>query len=149
MRTIVAAAAMLIAAGTGAHAQTNPSELKWGPAPPAFPAGAEMAVLSGDPGKTGPFAVRLRIPPGFKVPAHSHPTDEFVTIISGEISLGMGDKLDQTKGKKLEAGGFAEAKAGMNHYVWTGAGAVVQVNSVGPFEMTYANPADDPRKAAK
>ena len=147
MRTIVAAAAMLIAAGTGAQAQTNSSELKWGPAPPAFPAGAEMAVLSGDPGKAGPFAVRIRVPAGFKVPAHSHPTDEFVTVISGEISLGMGDKLDQANGKKLDAGGFAEAKAGMNHYVWTGSGAVVQVNSEGPFEMIYANPADDPRKA--
>lgn len=146
MRTIVAAAAMLIAAATGAQAQMNSSEIQWGPAPPAFPAGAEMAVLSGDPGKAGPFAVRLRVPAGFKVPAHSHPTDEFVTVISGEISLGMGDKLDPAMGKKLEAGGFAQAKAGMNHYVWTGAGAVVQVNGDGPFDMTYANPADDPRK---
>lgn len=147
MRTIGIAAAVLIVATTGALAQTNPSELKWGPAPPAFPAGAEMAVLSGDPGKAGPFAVRLRVPAGFKVPAHSHPTDEFVTVISGEVSLGMGDKLDQAKGKRLEAGGFAEAKAGMNHYVWTRSGAIVQVNSEGPFEMTYADPADDPRKA--
>lgn len=147
MRTIGIAAAVLIVATTGALAQTNPSELKWGPAPPAFPAGAEMAVLSGDPGKAGPFAVRLRVPAGFKVPAHSHPTDEFVTVISGEISLGMGDKLDQAKGKRLEPGGFAEAKAGMNHYVWTGSGAIVQVNSEGPFEMTYADPADDPRNA--
>ena len=146
MRTIVAAA-LLVAAATGAQAQMNASELKWGSAPLAFPAGAEMAVLSGDPGKAGPFAVRLRVPAGFKVPAHSHPTDEFVTVISGEISLGMGDKLDPAQGKKLEAGGFAQAPAGMNHYVWTGSGAVVQVNGNGPFEMTYANPADDPRKA--
>lgn len=149
MRSIVLASALLIAGGTGASAQMNASELKWGPAPAAFPAGAQMAVLAGDPTKEGPFAIRFRMPAGFKVPPHSHPKDELVTVISGELSLGMGDKLDETKGKKLVAGGFAQAPAGMNHYVWTKSGAVVQVNAVGPFGMSYAEPANDPRKPGR
>lgn len=108
-----------------------------------------MAVLSGDPAKQGIFAVRLKMPAGYKIPAHSHPTDEFVTVISGDLSLGMGDKLDPAKGAALQAGGFANAPAGMNHYAWSKAGAVVQIIAQGPFGMTYVNPADDPRIAGK
>ena len=129
-----------------AHAQMNSSELKWGPAPGIFPAHAEMAVLSGDPGKAGTFVVRLKMPAGYKVPAHHHPTDEYVTVISGDFSLGMGDKLDEAKSASLTAGGFAKAPAGMNHYAWTKSGAVVQIAADGPFSMTYASPADDPTR---
>jgi quercetin dioxygenase-like cupin family protein len=127
-----------------AQAQMNSADLKWGPAPPVFPAGAEMAVLSGDPGKAGTFVIRLKIPAGYKIPAHHHPTDEYLTVISGDFSLGMGDKLDETKSADLTAGSFAEAPAQMNHFAWTKSGAVVQVWADGPFAMTYVNPADDP-----
>ena len=109
-----------------------------------FPAGAQMAVLSGDPGKAGTFVIRLMIPAGYKIPAHHHPTDEYLTVISGDFSLGMGDKLDETKSADLTAGGFAEAPAQMKHFAWTKSGAVVQVSADGPFAMTYLNPADDP-----
>jgi quercetin dioxygenase-like cupin family protein len=127
-----------------AQAQVNASDLKWGPAPPVFPAGAQMAVLSGDPGKAGTFVIRLKMPAGYKIPAHHHPTDEYVTVISGDFSLGMGDKLDAAKSAHLMAGGFAEAPAQMNHFAWTKNGTVAQVSAEGPFAMTYVNPADDP-----
>ena len=127
-----------------AQAQVNSADPKWGPAPPVLPAGAQMAVLSGDPGKVGTFVVRLKMPPGYKIPAHHHPTDEYLTVISGDVSLGMGDKLDETKSADLTAGGFAEAPAQMNHFASTKSGAVVQVLADGPFAMTYVNPADDP-----
>jgi len=130
-------------AGT-AQAQVNANDLKWGSAPPVFPAGAKMAVLAGDPGKAGPFVVRLKLPASYNVPAHNHPTDEYVTVISGDFSLGMGDKLDKTKSAHLKPGGFAEAPAQMNHFAWTKSGAVVQISAEGPFGMTYVNPADDP-----
>jgi len=149
LRTIVLAAGSLLIATSGASAQVNPSDLKWGAAPPAFPAGAQMAVLSGDPAKPGIFAVRLKMPAGYKIPAHNHPTDEFVTVISGDFSLGMGDKLDATRAAALQAGGFAAAPAGMNHYALSTSGAIVQIIAQGPFAMTYVNPADDPRRAAK
>ena len=137
---------VVLAWAAPAQAQVNSSGLKWGPAPPVFPAGAQMAVLSGDPGKAGMFVVRLKMPPGYKIPAHHHPTDEYLTVISGDFSLGMGDKLDEPKSAHLTAGGFAEAPAQMNHFAWTKSGAVVQVWADGPFAMTYVNPAGDPAR---
>ena len=127
-----------------AQAQMNSADLNWGPAPPVFPAGADMAVLSGDPSKSGTFVIRVKMPAGYKIPAHHHPTDEYVTVISGDFSLGIGDKLDETKSAYLTAGGFAMAPAQMNHFAWTKSGAVVQISADGPFTMTYVNPADEP-----
>jgi hypothetical protein len=129
-----------------ANAQVNSTDLKWGAAPPVFPTGAQMAVLAGDPSKPGTFVVRLKMPAGYKVPAHHHPTDEYVTVISGDFSLGMGDKFDETKSAHLIAGGFAEAPARMNHFAWTKSGAVVQISADGPFAMTYVNYIDDPTR---
>ena len=127
-------------------AQVNSGDLKWGPAPAVFPAGAQMAVLSGDPTKAGVFVIRLKVPAGYKIPAHHHPTDEYVTVISGDLSLGMGDKLDPAKAAKLAPGGFAMAGAKMNHFAFSTDGAVVQVSAEGPFQLTYVNPADDPTR---
>jgi quercetin dioxygenase-like cupin family protein len=135
----------LLTAGA-AGAQVNTTDLKWGPAPAVFPKGAQMAVLHGDPTKAGLFVIRLKIPAGYKIPAHNHPTDEIVTVISGDMSLGMGDKLNMAKSAHLRAGGFAVAPAHMNHYAWSKAGGVVQVGAQGPFGMTYVNPADDPTR---
>ena len=124
----------------------NASGLKWGPAPPVLPKGAQMAVVSGDPSKDGLYVVRLKMPAGYKIPAHNHPTSEYVTVLSGAFDIGMGDKLDPKKGVALGAGGFAEAPAKMNHYAWTTRASIIQVHGQGPFMITYVNPADDPRK---
>ena len=72
------------------HVMTTPNDAKWGPAPPMLPAGAQIAVLSGDPSKAAPYAVRLKFPANYAIPAHSHPGDENVTVTSGELSIGMG-----------------------------------------------------------
>ena len=80
----------MLALAAPAQAQMNLADLKWGPAPPVFPAGAQMAVLSGDPGKAGSFVIRLMMPAGYKIAAHHHPTDEYVTVISGDFFLGHG-----------------------------------------------------------
>ncbi len=121
-----------------AAAQVNTGDLKWGPAPAVFPAGAQMSVLSGDPTKAGLFVLRLKMPAGYKIPAHQHPSDEYVTVISGDLSLAMS--------AKLAPGGFAVAGAKMNHFAFSNGGAVVQVSAEGPFGMTYVNPADDPTR---
>jgi len=144
MQKFVLGACLAALAAFSAHAQMNADNLKWGPAPAVLPKGAEMAVLSGDPGKAGLFTVRLKVPAGYAIAAHHHPTSEYVTIISGDFGLGMGDKLDKAKGMVLHAGGFAEAPAGMNHFAWAETDAVVQVHAEGPFVLTYVNPADDP-----
>ena len=140
----IAGSAVLSAADMPAPLQ--PEEIKWGAAPPVLPAGAELAVLAGDPGKPGPVTLRLKMPAGYKIPAHWHPTDERVTVISGTLGLGMGDALDKKASKLLKPGGYAIAPANMNHYAWTKSGAVVQIDMMGPFAITYVNAADDPSK---
>lgn len=128
------------------HVMTPIAETKWGPAPPALPPGAQMTVLSGDPGKTAPFAVRLKFPANYAVPAHSHPGDENVTVTSGELFLGMGNKLDKTAGTALPTGGYALMPAGMNHFAFTKSETTIVLFGIGPIGFTYVNPADDPRK---
>lgn len=127
----------------------TPKEVVWGPGPPFLPAGAKLAVLEGDPGKPEEFTLRLALPDGYKIPAHSHPTTENVTVVSGEFHAGMGDKLDAAKGLILPSGSFASLPAKMNHYAWAKGRTVVQVHGTGPFAITYVNPADDPRNAKK
>lgn len=131
------------------HVVLNPPDLKWGDAPPIFPPGAKMAVLQGDPGKPGVYTVRLKAGDGYKVPAHWHPTAENVTVISGVFNVGAGDKLDQSKTTALGPGGFASMPAKMHHYAWFKGETEVQVHGLGPFQLTYVNPKDDPTKASK
>ena len=133
-------------APASATASKSP-ELNWGPAPAVFPAGAQMAVLQGDPGSTNLFTVRLRFPNGYRLPAHTHPTDEHVTVISGTFHVGMGATFDPKSMMALHAGGFVTAPANHAHYASAQGQTEVQVHAMGPFSMTYANPADDPRNA--
>jgi quercetin dioxygenase-like cupin family protein len=148
LKSILALSALLLLP-LGATAQDMPKpvdadDIEWRDAPPILPAGAEMAVIAGDPSKEGPFVVRLKLPENYKIPAHRHPMTEYVTVLSGRFSVGMGDKLDTDNGERLGRGGFIEIPPNMNHYAWTGRGAVIQVHGQGPIAMTYVNPADDP-----
>ena len=144
MLRVLASTVVALAVVSSAEAQVNSSDLKWGPALAVFPAGAQMSVLSGDPSKAGMFVLRLKAPAGYMIPAHHHSTDEYVTVITGDLHLGMGDKLDKSKSALLSADGFAMAPAHMNHFAWTEGGAVVQVQAMGPFQVEYVNPKDDP-----
>ncbi len=124
------------------------SKLTWGAAPPAFPAGAKMAVVKGDPGKAEMFTVALSFPDGYKIPPHFHPTDEAVTVKEGTFLVGMGDTLDVSKTNAMKAGDSGKVPAEHHHYAVTRGETTVQVTAMGPFAMTYVNPADDPRKTA-
>ena len=128
------------------HVSLSADQLKWGAAPPAFPKGAQIAVLSGDPSKEGLYVIRLKAPAGYKVAPHSHPFDEHVTVISGSFIIEMGDKIDEKKGTALKPGGFAKVSKGMVHYAMFPEETVVQIHGQGPQALTYVNPADDPRK---
>jgi quercetin dioxygenase-like cupin family protein len=145
--TLILAAMLLTGAAARADEMpANANDLKWGPAPAVFPPGAQIAVVSGDPFKDGLYVVRLKMPARYRIPAHNHPTTEYVTVISGNFHLGMGDKLDTNRGIELRAGGFGEAPPKMNHFAWTTSDTIVQVHGQGPFAITYVNPADDPSK---
>lgn len=126
----------------------TPDKLQWGPAPAVFPPGAQMAVLAGDPGKAGPFTVRLKAPDGYRVMPHWHPTAENVTVLSGEFRVGMGDKFDETSLTTLPAQSLAVMPPHHNHYAMAKGETVVQVSAMGPFKLTYVNPADDPSKGS-
>jgi quercetin dioxygenase-like cupin family protein len=127
------------------HVAQTPAETKWGPAPPALPPGAEMAVLSGDPGKPAPYSVRVKFPANYAIPAHSHPTDENIVVASGTLFIAMGDKLNKTAGKGLAVGSYALMPANMNHFAYTTAPTTIVLYGQGPVEFKYVNPADDPR----
>jgi len=131
-----------------AHVMMTSAQMVWGAAPPALPMGAKMVVVSGDPGQAVPFTIRAKFPPGYKIAAHWHPTDEHVTVIAGVLSLGTGDAYDAKALHALPAGSFAIMPAEMRHFAYTKAGATIQVHGMGPFVLNYVNPADDPRNAA-
>jgi quercetin dioxygenase-like cupin family protein len=136
-------------AATSEHVMFAAADLKWSDGPAALPAGAKIAVLSGDPKATGLFTVRLKFPTGFKVPPHTHPTAEHVTVISGTLAMGKGPKFDETVAHEMNAGAFSVMPAGTEHFAVCKAECIVQVHAQGPFEVKYVNPADDPRQAKK
>jgi quercetin dioxygenase-like cupin family protein len=123
----------------------RPQEIKWGPAPAGLPAGAESAVLHGDPGSTGMFALRVRMPKGYSIPPHMHVRPEIVTVIVGELSLGLGKAADRASVEVLPAGSFSSMPQGVVHYVFIDEDAIIQINAVGPWDIDYVNPKDDPR----
>jgi quercetin dioxygenase-like cupin family protein len=131
------------------HTVLAAADLKWGDAPPSLPAGAKAAMLQGDPGKTGPFTIRLQMPSGYKVAPHTHPTTEAVTVLSGTFAMGTGPKFDESVAHEMAAGAFALMPAGTQHFAWCKTECVIQVNSTGPFVINYVNSADDPRGAKK
>ena len=149
MRLATAAALVLLASPVLAQDHQivgSADAVQWTAGPPSLPKQVGFAVLSGDPSKAGPFTIRLKTPANFEAPAHHHPTDEAVTVISGEFRVGMGDKLDKSKMETLRPGGFIVAPAKMNHYAFSPVETVVQVHGTGPFEIVYVDPKDDPSK---
>ncbi len=134
-------------APTPEHGMFAPADIQWSPGPPALPAGAKLAVLEGDPSKEGIFTMRLSAPAGYRIPPHWHAAFEHVTVISGTVGLGMGDAFDKGKGHTLPVGGFAYMAATSHHFFWTESDAVVQIHAMGPWQIYYVNPADDPRRA--
>ena len=136
------------AAAAPHHTVVKADGIQWGPAPPVLPAGSKFAVVTGDPGKDGPFTIRAWLPDGYRVPPHWHPTIENVTVLSGTFGVGTGDTFDAAKGEKLAAGGFVSLPAEMRHFAWAEGDTVIQVHGNGPFALNYVNPADDPRGAA-
>jgi quercetin dioxygenase-like cupin family protein len=113
------------------------AEMQWGEGPPSLPAGAQMVVLDGDPKQKGSFTLRLKMPAGYKIPPHTHPAAERVTVISGAVHLGIGEKFDESTGRELKAGDFAVLPAGVPHFAWSPSEAVLQIHSEGPFQRKF------------
>ncbi len=133
----------------GQPSMCSPAQIKWGKAPPSLPAGAQLAVLEGDPTKEGQFVMRIKMPDGYRVAPHTHPKQERLTVISGTLHVGMGEKFDPKMAFELPAGTFGTWPPGMKHFGWTEGETVIQLHGVGPWDVQYLNPADDPRNAKK
>jgi len=127
----------------------NLEEHTWKPAP-ALPKGAQMAVLEGEPpfpeGKS--FGLLTKLPKDYRVPPHTHPVTERVTVLSGSWHVGHGEKFDKAKGKEIKAGGIVLIPAGHAHFTWTTEEVVLHRQGVGPWGIFYNDPKDDPRKPA-
>jgi hypothetical protein len=129
------------------HAQNafTPDQVKFGPAPPFLPPGAQLAVLEGDPmASSGDYTIRLKMPDGYKVAPHTHPLRENVTVVSGTLKVGMGDQFDASKMMSFGAGSFAYLDPSMHHYAAASGETVIQIHGMSPVKFNYINPADDP-----
>ncbi len=112
-------------------------------------AGAKMAILEGDPGKDGFFTMRLKLPDGYRVLPHWHPRTERLTIVQGTVNLGTGERFDAGATQALTAGTYSSMPPRMTHFAWMKGETILQLSSIGPWEVVYVNPADDPRKQAR
>ena len=132
--------------GTKDHVMVLPSDIKWmTDANPAFLPGMKMAVIDGDPSSSGPFTIRIMLPDGYKVMPHFHPTDENITVLKGNFMMGIGDKFNEESLMEMPEGSYMSMKTGTHHYAMAKGETVLQVHGMGPFQLTYVNPDDDPR----
>lgn len=128
------------------HILVPADKVQWSPAPPILPAGAQIAVLEGNPAEKGPIVMRLKFPANYTIPAHWHTMAERLTVLSGSFHAGMGDKVDRKATQTLEPGGYVMLPAKMHHFAWTSEPTIVQINLEGPFDLFYVNPADNPQQ---
>ena len=129
------------------HIMLLPSDLKWVDAPNSLPPGAKVAILEGDPSKPGPYTMRIKMPANYKIMPHWHPDIEHVTVLEGEFYMGKGDVLEEMKAMALPVGGFSAIPIKAHHYAFTKSKpAIIQLHGIGPFDIIYLDPANDPRK---
>ena len=129
----------------------SPDQIKWKDGPASLPAGAQMAVLEGDPTKEGPFVFRLKLPSDYTIAPHMHPRAARLTVIAGTFNIAEGESVNKTAGKAkvMPAGTFGYWPARMHHFAWTSGETIIQLHGLGPWQIEYLNPADDPRKSTK
>ncbi|MCW3481854.1 cupin domain-containing protein [Neisseriaceae bacterium JH1-16] len=152
MKTQLCAVSLLLAttclgtawADPSGFIMARPSELKWADAT-SLPPGAKVAVIEGQMDKNGPITAQVKFPANFKIPPHWHPNVERVTVLSGTLNYGMGDRIDPQKTTALGPGSVIVMPPKMHHFAWTTEETVVQLNVMGPWGITYINSADDPR----
>jgi Domain of unknown function (DUF4437) len=129
------------------HVTVTPENVKWGPASPKLPPGAQVALLMGNPSQVGlPYVFRAKLPDGYSVPPHWHPMDENVTVISGIFMLGFGERFDKSATRALEAGSYAMLPKAVPHFNVMKGETILQFHGIGPYEIQYVNPADDPTR---
>ena len=128
------------------HIMVTPDDYDWADGPASLPPGARAMVIEGNPKAEGAFTLRLWLPANYDIAPHYHPADEHVTVISGSLYMGMGESADPEAAQALPPGSFAMMKAGTRHYAFTREETIIQLHGIGPWGLTYVDPADDPRE---
>ena len=126
-----------------------PTDIRWGPGPAILPPGAQEVRLYGDPTKAGLFAMRFKLPKGYSVPPHTLSKAGLFTVISGTFRIGMGETVDPSKATAMPAGSFVALAPSTPHFVSVDEETIVQLNNIGPWEISYIDPKEDPRRKAK
>ena len=129
----------------GAHVTVPANTLKWGDAPPGLPAGAKVAIVSGDPTQAQPYVMRAQLPANYRIQPHWHPTMENITVLTGSVAIGMGDTFDEKAMEEVPAGGFTSVPSEMHHFFMAKSPSIIQVHGIGPFGITYVDAGNDPR----
>jgi hypothetical protein len=128
----------------------TPGDLKYGPLPSWAVSGKpsvestgtiEVAVLAGDPSKPGLYTVRAHCTDGYKIAPHWHPTAENVTVLQGELSVGMGSNWDSNALKAMPTGAFVSVPAVMRHFAQCGGDTVLQIHGNGPLKLNFVSSA--------
>lgn len=132
--------------GPPRHLSHLADEIEWVEGPGSFEPGAHFAVLEGDPGKDGIFTMQVRLPDGFLINPHWHPNVERLTVLRGTFLLGSGETVDKEAAMVLKAGSYTAMPPEMVHFAIVEGETVVQLTTVGPWEIHYVNPEHDPRK---
>jgi quercetin dioxygenase-like cupin family protein len=121
------------------HRILHNGDLKWNP----IIKGCDMAVVEGNPDADGQqFVIRFRCADGAKVPAHWHPTDEYLTVLKGAFLVGTGDTFDETKLQTMNVGNFLRMPKGMHHFALNKGETIVQAHGIGPFKVNWLNPSE-------
>jgi mannose-6-phosphate isomerase-like protein (cupin superfamily) len=125
----------------------TPDAIQYGPAPSFVPPGAQLAVLEGNPlASSGDYTIRLKMPDGYRIAPHWHPQRENVTVLSGTLKVGMGDRFEEGGMASFPAGSFAYLDPNMHHYVTASGEVIVQIHGMAPVQFNYINPDDDPSR---
>lgn len=108
---------------------------------PGFTSGMKIAVINGDPNaETGRYVLRLQFPDGYRFPAHWHPMAENLTVLSGTLILGMGDRVDESKLTAYSPGAFMSIPGKMPHFGGARGATVIQLHGEAPFKIELVSP---------
>ena len=128
--------------------QTPNDMTQWGN-PIVLTKGAKDILLFGNPGKTGNYTFRFKLPENYKIEPIILTSPSFLTVIEGEIFIGEGNKFDKSSMKGMPAGSFCNIPSNHPIYLMSEKQVTLQFHGLGPIELKYLNEAHDPRNSEK
>ena len=124
----------------------RPTNIIWQPGPPTLEPGSQGAVLAGNPSQPGPFTLRVRLPAKYRIAPHRHPVEERLTVLSGTLCFAATTATNVVPDTAcIGPGTFRLMPANVVHSDWAPVAVEYQIEALGPFDLTYVNPSDDPR----